>query len=455
LVIARQQPAITWLPARPNMTKKRGSPPVVCAQERTRRQRCAAVLSTFAVAAALAGTLPGSLESQDLRPPTKRPKLLASSDSNDARAYLELGNSQFEHDPRLSADAFYWAGRLDPRLAEAFYGRRAALLGANLRLYGLLLGGPRQANRNRDLRRLDSLYLRALTLDPFLNTRLDKPLFVRYFRESITGGDPSANTGELNFAINEYLRRADFNTKAWVASSDGDYSKALALYADAMKPEREKAYYRIERGRIFGRQGMRDSAIAEFTLALDELRKRDAKDLVVLYNSKAVLEHSIGTLHEQSDNLSGAREAYGLALQEDLSYYPAHLRLGQLALSTGDSATALSELALAVETGGNEPSVRVAYGFALAAAGKIDEAAVQLQKAIEIEPLYALPYVLLGQVYERKGDAKQALATYEAFLARAARNHPQRKLGEGRLTEIKEFLKGIPGDAKPGRALPR
>jgi tetratricopeptide (TPR) repeat protein len=86
--------------------------------------------------------------------------------------------------------------------------------------------------------------------------------------------------------------------------------------------ERRKTWYRIERGRIFGRRANADSAIAEFQAALTELRARDAKELVPLYNSKAIIEYSIALLLEQKNDNEGAREAYGRALQEDLAYHP-------------------------------------------------------------------------------------------------------------------------------------
>ena len=190
--------------------------------------------------------------------------------------------------------------------------------------------------------------------------------------------------------------------------------------------------------------GQLDSAISELSLALTEMRSRDTKDLVFFYDSKALFEHTIGTLLEQKGDLAGAREAYGKALQEDLSFYPAHQRLALVALGAHDTTTAMSELALAVEIAGDEPFLRYVYGFALASVGKHAEAKEHLVKSMELEPYFALPNVVLGQVYERLGDAKNAQAAYTAFLARSSLKESQRAFATTRLREVTEFLSTSP-----------
>jgi predicted Zn-dependent protease len=115
-----------------------------------------------------------------------------------------------------------------------------------------------------------------------------------------------------------------------------------------------------------------------------------------------------------------------------------------LALSTGDTATALSELDLAVQIAGDEPFLRYVYGFALASLGKFPEAKEHLTKANELEPYFALPYVVLGQVSERLGDGKAAQAAYSAFLAKSSLKETQREFASSRLKEINEILSATP-----------
>ena len=225
-----------------------------------------------------------------------------------------------------------------------------------------------------------------------------------------------------------------------MAHADGDMDLSLELYASAMKREKEKSWYQIQRARIFGRLARSDSAISQFQSALTELRARDAKELVILYNSKAVLEHSIAVMLEQKDDVAGAREAYGRALQEDLSYYPAHLRLGLLATTSGDTTTSVNELDLAVQIAPDEPFLRLMFASTLITMGQLDKALPQLQKAVEVEPHFAIPYVALAQLLERKGDGPGALKAYNDFFAHAARNHPHAPMMKTRLAALKEIM---------------
>src|SRR5207237_8276038 len=110
-----------------------------------------------------------------------------------------------------------------------------------------------------------------------------------------------------------------------------------------------------------------DSALSELTQAVDELRKTDKKDLVYVYESKALVEHSIGLVQQRLGDKAAAKEAFGRALQEDLSYFPAHVQLGYIALEAKDTTTALSEMDLAVQIRADDAPLRSLYGYTLAA----------------------------------------------------------------------------------------
>jgi tetratricopeptide (TPR) repeat protein len=372
----------------------------------------------------------------------------AVADTNDAQAYFDYGLTVFEAEPNAAAAAFYWASRLNPGMADAFYARRLATIMADPGLRRMYIEGGKRARESKQLRALDSLYLRSLKLNPLLYRRLDRRLITAHIvdgtQRELRQSGRDVSKSEIDYAIESWLRDAGPEFRGWIAYGDGRFPAALSHYAAAAKAAKFKAGIRIERARIFGMTGQLDSAITEFNLALTEMRSRDTKDLVFFYDSKALFEHTIATLLEQKDDVSGAREAYGKALQEDLSFYPAHQRLGMLALSTGDTATALSELDLAVQIAGDEPFLRYVYGFALASLGKFPEAKEHLTKANELEPYFALPYVVLGQVSERLGDGKAAQAAYSAFLAKSSLKDTQRQFASSRLKEINEILSATP-----------
>jgi tetratricopeptide (TPR) repeat protein len=410
--------------------------------------RLAAIAARITLALILAAPATSPLGGQRLGPEMPRPKGIVA-DTNDAQAYFDFGVSMFERDPRASASAFYWAARINPGMADALYARRAALLMSDQPLRKTFIDGGRHARDSKQLRALDSLYYRALNLNPMLYRRLDRRLLTAHIvQETQRGlrqsGNNDVSPNEINYVVDGWLRDAGPEFRGWIAYGDGNFDRALSYYAQAEKSSKFKAGIRIERGRIFGMKGELDSAITQFQQALTEMRSRDTKDLVFFYDSKALFEHTIGTLLEQKSDLAGAREAYGKALQEDLAYYPAHQRLGLLALGVGDTTTALNELDLAVQIAGDEPFLRYVYGWALASSRKYPDAREQLTKAVALEPYFALPQVTLGQVYERLGDGKNAQAAYTAFLAKASQKDPQRPFATARLKEVSEILSSMP-----------
>ena len=206
-----------------------------------------------------------------------------------------------------------------------------------------------------------------------------------------------------------------------MAMSEGRVPDALELYRKAIPQEPDdEAWIHVERARAFHMLGNEDSTRAELAQGLEKLRKRDQKAFVFVYESKALLEQCIGLTYELKAQFEPAREAYGRALQEDLSYYPAHIRLGSVALAVGDTTSALSEMDLAVQVKPDDPWVRATYGQTLAQTGRAADAAVQLKKAVDLEPFYPGPYYLLGRVAETLGKPAEAAEDYRGYLTHAS-----------------------------------
>lgn len=392
------------------------------------------MFNRLAVAAAALLVVSSTVVAQKL---PKRPRLPGEADTNNASAYHYFGNSVLLRDPKQAADAYYWATRLNPRLAEAYYNRRIALLLENPRRLAQYWRGQKSVVQSAEMQRIDSLYWRALMLNPALPQRFERELILAMIRSNI---DPSANVSpaELEMEFDTYVRglmRAD-DLRARMAQSRGDDQRALRLYASAAKQDPKVADIRVARGRLFLQLGMADSAISELTQALDMMRKEDKKEFVVFYNSKAMLETTIGIAHQQLSNLPAARDAFGRALQEDLAYYPAHVWLGYVALELRDTTTALAELDLAVQLRADDGVLRDQYGYALLIAGKADAAIEQLKKAAELEPYYALPQWHLGEAYEAASNTKNALEAYRLFLVRAGNADPNRETVSKRIAAL-------------------
>jgi tetratricopeptide (TPR) repeat protein len=377
------------------------------------------------------------LHAQRVHDTPARPALFASADTNSANAYYMHGVQVLDENPREAAASFYWAARLRPGWADPIYGRRIALLLSDPRRLVNYMDGNRGTLRSAEIRGIDSLQLRALQLDPFLHQRMDRALLTRYFMETysqyLSAATGRRNDANATFVVNEILHHPQLDPflKAWFAYSDGRFPLALGEYERALRqPRAVKSRLYTDIGRMHFLAGNTPGALDNLISAIDELRQDDARDLVHLYESKAILEHSIAVVQERSGNASAAREAYGRAAQEDLAYYPAHARLGALALSAHDTATALSELALAVELAPAEAHIRYQYALVLMTAGKTAEADAELVRALESEPYYAAPHLVRGAIALQVGKPAEAVTHLSEFLARAARDDPQRGAAE-------------------------
>jgi Flp pilus assembly protein TadD len=399
-----------------------------------------------ALAAVLAAcVLPARVHAQKSAAEPPRPKLEAGADTNDAQAYLAHGAATLQRDPEQAAAAFHWATRLDPALTDALYARRVAWLLARPRQLVDYLDNVGKAAESAEMRRVDSLYYRAMTANPLFYRRFDAVLFRAYLEESVMasarrayGSRAEESRGEMNYMIDVWLKGAGPATRAWQAYSDGRMDQAIRSYRDALKGARKEARagLHLEMARTFALTGNADSAVAHFQVALADLREKDAKKTVRWYDSKALLEQSIAMVYEGAGQDSLAREAYGRALQEDLSYYPAHARLGMLALRQGDTTTAVSELDLAVQVKQDDAALRHVYAQALIAARNGAAAGTQLMTAIRLEPLYAAPHYLLGRLHESYEMAEDAARNYADFLARAAARDPLRADAQARLERL-------------------
>jgi tetratricopeptide (TPR) repeat protein len=370
----------------------------------------------------------------------RRPALPAGADSNDARAYMQLAELRLTDRPRDAADAFYWAFQLNPTLSEALYGRYSALLLSNPTRLVNYWDGDRRTLRSPEVIAMDSLYFRALTMDPFLYRRFEATVFRTYLERWVrmdadASGGMSAPESEVQRAVSEYLLRAGPYTRAREAYSRGRFPDALRLYGDAIANTRRKSWLRAERARLQAHLRDYPAALTEMTQALEEMRHEDERDIVYLYESKELLEHAVGVLNERLGNRAAAREAYGRALTEQIAFYPAHVRLASLALAEGDTTTAVAEFDLAAQTSA-EPSVMYTYGAVLAQIGRYDEAAEKFARASQLAPYYADPHFGLGMVRDAQGNGPAAVAAYQAFLDRATRGHTRRPHAEQRVAAL-------------------
>lgn len=368
----------------------------------------------------------------------KRPKLAAGADTNDAAAYLQHGERNLEFAPAEAANAFYWAARIDPSSADALYGRSVALSMRRATTLRNYLHAQNYRQRfAKEMLVIDSLRYRALRLDPLFRPKfytIAERAFLRYQNREYAALDPQ----DFEQAVRMYLNDMPSYIRGRIMFANGRLDQALIEYEDAINLYKDIPTFRMERARVFASQGQVAHAINDFTDAVTQIKAREDKPDVniVFYDNQAIAEYSIATLHARAGNIDSAKAAYGRSAAEDLSFFPAHVGLGLVALNAKDSATAVSELAIAADLATDEPYVHHLYGTVLLATGQAAEAIAPLKKAIELEPLYAAPQLALAQALERTNDAEGAKAAYATFLSLAARRDPARTAATQRLTAL-------------------
>lgn len=380
--------------------------------------------------------LPAASAQRDKEP--RRPKMPAGTDTNSARVYYNFALQQLRNEPDKAADALYWATRLEPMWADAFYARRIALLLTDKRRLLRYWGGDRRTIQSDEVRRIDSLFYHALTINPFVSQTLDRQIFETVADEVAHQAAGSSGADfEIRYEIDRMMANAPAATKAWLAYGDGRFGDAVTLYAQAIKSDKKNEALRMERARVFVQMSELDSALVDLNAALEDLRERDKKDLVFFYESKALAEHSIAVVQQRLGHDAEAKDALGRALQEDLSYYPAHLQLALMALAAKDTSTALTELDLATQVAGDDAGMQYLDGYVLVTAGKAADGETHLRKAIALDPVYAAPHLTLAQILGAAGFKEDAIAEYTAFLSLAAANDIRRDGATAKLNALK------------------
>ena len=376
--------------------------------------------------------------------PPRRPTLPAGDDTCNASHYYRYGVTLLHDRPDRAAAAFYWAQRLAPNDAFAYYAQRVALFKADPDLLRRYIDGDRRTLRSERVARIDSLQVKALVLNPLFPPILEETLLLTYWTRVIsqrlrsgTGVTPRFRDDELEEEIRREIEvRGDSSTQAWIAYARGRYQVAADYWAVELRRDPRDVGLRVERAHALYLAGQLDSARTEMDTALVAARRADATTLRYVYDSKALLEYTLGRILEQRGDGAAARAAYQRALLEDLSFHPAHVRLAYVAVVAADTATALTELERAVEIRGDDYAARLVLGMLHAARREFDPATAQLRRAVEIEPWVAQPHFVLADVRQRAGDREGAGAEYRRFLALAALGDPSLEIARQRLAAL-------------------
>jgi tetratricopeptide (TPR) repeat protein len=358
-------------------------------------RRCRALVTL-----GLAITFPALAHAQRQGPPD-RPDLPAGADQNDWSAYYDKGVALLRSDPAASEAAFYWASRIAPDRAEPLFARWVAFHNRDQRRFLAYLDDDRKTLADPAVRAADSLRLRAMIRNPFLHRGLEIVLYDQM------GG---------NWGYDDFSR-------GLLAYSQPDFPSAAALLGRAIKDD-PKGYLwqRLMLAQAFVGMANYDSAEAEVQTIRTALDRRDARKLVVVYESREFLDYSIALLESARGHADAARDGLGRALLENPGFYAAHLMLGDDAYARRNDSTAIGEYEAAILVEPRDAVLQYHYARSLTRAGRLADAARALKTAVELEPYYAAPWLDLGRVLARTNDDAGARGAFAAFIDRAPRS---------------------------------
>ena len=384
---------------------------------------------SLALAAALAAPVATPAGAQDKPQPfflsldgkePKRPRLDAGVDTNDARAYIEWGNQR--NTPwKKSFDAYYWALRLEPnepirylQLFNAVYWaqspewRREFAMGADF------------ATKSKEARLLDSLIKIVNYREPFAHFSGTNCVVSRDWLDYVEG--------------DAYLTAEHYYEQSCWTQAAQWYQKVIAKYPKHLRS-------RLNLVRSLHYTGQHGPALVQLDTAIAQVRDQDAKRTSRYYFSKEQLETMRGDIYVQMQDFFNAKKAYGKALEEELSYWPAHVRLARLASIQEEHTEALLEYDQAVQLAADDATVHYDFGLGLLRADKSADAEREFRKVIDLEPHFALGYFNLGLALDQQGTQDEAVESYRRYLARAPKKHGKMvKLAQGRLAILAPTL---------------
>jgi tetratricopeptide (TPR) repeat protein len=353
-----------------------------------------------------------------LHGPYPRPVLAdTNADPNDALSYYRLGDSVRRVLPGLADQAFYWALRLDPTFADAYFARWTLLRrefpwrempdGSIRRIFAVHAGAALAT---------DSLLNIAIAYSPFLEGSLDFPRWI------INADERRAAREAIMAGMRAYGLR--------------DYHKAVTEWATALRKEPKAVLLHVPRAYAWVRLNEPDSAIGDLTILVKHLELVQRDSSVAPYYSKEYLYYAIGMLHASKLRYEEARAAFEQALLENLGFYMAHVRLAGTAALLQDTTTALTELQTAMLIRADDPLALVYHASLLISAGHLGDAEQKLRAALRADSDYALPHVFLGLAAETRHDTTMARAEYSLYLARAPRSATERVWASNHLDRL-------------------
>jgi len=225
-----------------------------------------------------------------------------------------------------------------------------------------------------------------------------------------------------------FFQAANPSAEGMKALDEGKYEAAAQALAKAVAadPSDYAAHFNLALAYSLLQQDAQ--GIAEYRKAL-ELKPG-------LYEAQL----NLGILLMRQKNPSEAKPLLEAATAQKPKEYRPRFYLAEAELGCGDAVKAEADYRAALAANGKAPGAQLGLAHALAQQGKLADAAPHFQAAAELDPNYRDSLLELAVLYEKAGQAAEAIAIYRQFPNQPA---AQEHLG-ALLLETKQYADAVP-----------
>ncbi len=210
--------------------------------------------------------------------------------------------------------------------------------------------------------------------------------------------------------LKEFLEKSPENApiqftlgKAYINSKQYDAAVAPLQKSLQLKPDQPGAHFYL--GIAYSQMGQDADALKEFEAEIPISPEQDSA-----YSNAA-------SLYDKAGNTDKALEYYKKAVQIAPQRPELHASLASIYEKKGDQASAQAEYKALADADPGRAAVTWYNVGAIAKNGdKNDEAVKAFQKAIELDPSYAIAHRELGYALVKQGDFKGAVAQFTKYL---------------------------------------
>jgi Tfp pilus assembly protein PilF len=225
-----------------------------------------------------------------------------------------------------------------------------------------------------------------------------------------------------------FFQPANPVTEGMKALDDGKYEAAAEAFTKAVAadPGDYTAHFNLALAYSFLQQD--DRGVAEYRKTLE------------LHPGLYEAQLNLGILLLRQKKPADAEPALDAAVKQKPAEFRPRFYLAEAELGAGDAVKAEADYRAALEANAKAPGAHLGLARALAQQGKLAEAAPQFRQAGELDPNYRDSLLELAVLYEKGGQAAEAIEIYRQFP-----DHPaaQERLGELLLAN-KQYADAIP-----------